>query len=284
MPPIGETLREARMRQRLDIIDVEERTKIRAKYLRALENEEWGLLPGPTFVRTFLRTYAEVVGIDPHLLVEEYRVNHEPREENDFQPIASIPARDRGRGGRGGGRGGPRGGGRGSRGARGGGRGGPRARGQGARPPGGGVIAAALLAALLAFLLALGLLGGSDEPGDGERAGSATAETTPRPAKQRRRPRATPAPTGVDVRIAPVEETYACIDTGPDTAVIFEGTLDSTRTFRNRRMLRLNLGKRSARITLNGKPVPVEDSGDPLGLELRRGGSTELASGDRPCA
>ena len=38
MPPIGDTLREARMRQRLDIVDVEERTKIRAKYLRALEN------------------------------------------------------------------------------------------------------------------------------------------------------------------------------------------------------------------------------------------------------
>ena len=47
MPGIGETLREARMRQRLDIADVEARTKIRAKYLRALENEEFGMLPGP---------------------------------------------------------------------------------------------------------------------------------------------------------------------------------------------------------------------------------------------
>jgi len=262
------------MRQRLDIVDVEERTKIRAKYLRALENEEWGLLPGPTFVRTFLRTYAEVVGIDPHLLVEEYRVNHEPREENDFQPIASIPARDRGRGGRGGGRGG----------SRGQGRGGPRGRRQGPGPPGRGVVAVALGVALVAFLLALGLLGGSDEPGDGERAGSTSTDTTETTAKQRRRPRAKPAPTGVNVRIAPIEETYACIDPGPETAVIFEGTLDSAQTFRNRRMLRINLGKRSAEITLNGRPVPVEDSGDPLGLELRRGGSTELASGDRPCA
>src|SRR5918993_3454749 len=91
MPPIGETLREARMRQRLDIADVEARTKIRAKYLRALENEEWALLPGPTFVRTFLRTYAEVVGIDPHLLVEEYRLNYERREEQEFQPLSPIP-------------------------------------------------------------------------------------------------------------------------------------------------------------------------------------------------
>src|SRR5438477_274524 len=57
MPEIGETLREARMRAKIDVSEVEAATKIRAKYLRALENEEWGLLPGPTFVRSFLRTY-----------------------------------------------------------------------------------------------------------------------------------------------------------------------------------------------------------------------------------
>ena len=64
------------MRQRLDIADVEMRTKIRAKYLRALENEEFGMLPGPTFVKTFLRTYAEMLGLDPHVLVEEYRAHY----------------------------------------------------------------------------------------------------------------------------------------------------------------------------------------------------------------
>ena len=69
------------MRQQLDIADVEARTKIRAKYLRALENEEFGLLPGSTFVKTFLRTYAELLGLDPHILVEEYRANYEPGEE-----------------------------------------------------------------------------------------------------------------------------------------------------------------------------------------------------------
>ena len=69
MASIGETLREARMRQQLDIADVESRTKIRAKYLRALENEEFGMLPGPTFVKTFLRTYAEALGLDPYRLL-----------------------------------------------------------------------------------------------------------------------------------------------------------------------------------------------------------------------
>src|SRR5215218_6482548 len=101
MPSIGETLREARMRQRLDIADVEMRTKIRAKYLRALENEEFGMLPGPTFVKTFLRTYAEALGLDPQVLVEEYRTTYEPREEAEHlqQLGPTAVARDRRRGG-----------------------------------------------------------------------------------------------------------------------------------------------------------------------------------------
>jgi cytoskeletal protein RodZ len=80
MPEIGVTLREARMRAGIDIAEVESRTKIRAKYLRALENEEWSLLPGTTFVKSFLRTYAEALGLDAKLLVEEYKFRHEPYE------------------------------------------------------------------------------------------------------------------------------------------------------------------------------------------------------------
>src|SRR6476469_10104745 len=91
MPSIGETLREARMRQRHDITDVEAATKIRAKYLRALENEDFGMLPGSTFVKSFLRTYAEFLGLDPHLLVEEYRAQHDPRDESELTPFAPRP-------------------------------------------------------------------------------------------------------------------------------------------------------------------------------------------------
>ena len=77
MPEIGDQLRETRMRQRIDITEVEAATKIRAKYLRALENEEWDLLPGPTFVKTFLRTYADYLGLDARNLVEQYRSRYE---------------------------------------------------------------------------------------------------------------------------------------------------------------------------------------------------------------
>src|SRR5207248_1502169 len=78
MTDIGSTLQEARMRARIDISEVEATTKIRAKYLRAIENEEWDMLPGPTFVKSFLRTYADYLGIDGRLLVEEYKQRHEP--------------------------------------------------------------------------------------------------------------------------------------------------------------------------------------------------------------
>ena len=99
MPEIGATLREARMRARIDISEIEAETKIRAKYLRALENEEWGLLPGPAYVRSFLRTYAEALDLDAKLLLEEYKLRHERPSDHDLMPIGA-PRRRGGRGGR----------------------------------------------------------------------------------------------------------------------------------------------------------------------------------------
>ena len=89
---IGDTLREARMRQKIDITEIEAKTKIRAKYLRAMENEEFDLLPGSTFAKSFLRTYADALGLDSHRLVEEYRAQYEPRDEGDriVLPVGEV--------------------------------------------------------------------------------------------------------------------------------------------------------------------------------------------------
>jgi len=97
MPDIGTTLREARMRARIDISEIEAETKIRAKYLRALENEEWDLLPGPTYVKSFLRTYADALGLDGKLLIEEYKLRHERLSDVELQPIAPPGRRERSR-------------------------------------------------------------------------------------------------------------------------------------------------------------------------------------------
>ena len=238
------------MRQRLDIADVEERTKIRAKYLRALENEEFGMLPGPTFVKTFLRTYSEMLGLDPHVLVEEYRAGFE-REEEMEQPLGppAVAGRDR--------------------------RHGPRF--------GPGSLILLLLVAVVAALVAIGLAS-DDESGGGNQASApettqsetqteAEAAPPPKPAKPKR----------VALRVTPATPTYICVDRGAGTPVIFENTIDSAQTFRGKRV-RVNLGKRDVQLRMNGKNVKITPGGDPIGFAFTPGGTREIPLGQRPCA
>jgi cytoskeletal protein RodZ len=69
---IGNSLREARVRRGVDFAQAELTTKIRGKYLRALEDEQFEMLPAETYVKGFLRTYAEYLGLDGQLYVDEY--------------------------------------------------------------------------------------------------------------------------------------------------------------------------------------------------------------------
>ena len=69
---IGNSLREARVRRGTDFAQAELVTKIRGKYLRALEDEQFEVLPAQTYVKGFLRTYAEYLGLDGQLYVDEY--------------------------------------------------------------------------------------------------------------------------------------------------------------------------------------------------------------------
>src|SRR6201986_2280486 len=94
MAEIGSTLREARMRAHIDISEVEVGTKIRAKYLRALENEEWDLLPGPVYVKSFLKTYGDFLGLDSRLLVDEFKRRYERPSDQEFRGMAPS-ARER---------------------------------------------------------------------------------------------------------------------------------------------------------------------------------------------
>jgi cytoskeleton protein RodZ len=95
---IGNSLREARLRQSLDLADVERATKIRPKYLRALEDEQFEVLPAQTYVKGFLSTYAEFLGLDGQLYVDEYNSRYVTREaELPFQPRRSSAGRRRSR-------------------------------------------------------------------------------------------------------------------------------------------------------------------------------------------
>jgi helix-turn-helix protein/uncharacterized protein DUF4115 len=81
MASIGTTLREERIRLGLGIDQVEADTKIRAKYLMALEDERFEALPGTAYARAFLRDYAEQLGLDPQALVD--RLNQVVGVEDD---------------------------------------------------------------------------------------------------------------------------------------------------------------------------------------------------------
>lgn len=93
---IGNTLREARLRRGLDILDCEAETKIRAKYLRAMEEEQFDLMPSPTYVRGFLRTYADFLDLDGRLVLDEYESRfgefREFRSSSDTRPGVPRPA------------------------------------------------------------------------------------------------------------------------------------------------------------------------------------------------
>jgi hypothetical protein len=149
---IGAVLRDARQRAGLDIGSVEAQTKIRTRYLRALENEDWGVLPGHAYAKGFLRTYAQLLGLDAEALVDEYRRRVEV--PTGGYPLAEPVLQARRRGDEPGEPG--------------------RLLGRG---PSRGWILAGLLTALVAILIVLGVTAGEDDGG----------ESADRPAREERR-------------------------------------------------------------------------------------------------
>ena len=88
---IGASLREARTRQGLDFPEMEHRTKVRAKYLRLLEEEGFDQLPAHTYINGFLRTYAESLGLDGGLYVDEYNSRFVAGEEETHVRTRRAP-------------------------------------------------------------------------------------------------------------------------------------------------------------------------------------------------
>src|SRR5579884_927332 len=76
---IGERLRSARLARGLSLDDVEAGTRIRRRFLEALEREEFDELPGPVYVRGFLRIYGEFLGIPAEELLAQCPGSTAPR-------------------------------------------------------------------------------------------------------------------------------------------------------------------------------------------------------------
>jgi cytoskeletal protein RodZ len=89
---IGSSLRDARERQGLDFPELEQLTKIRPKYLRALEDERFDILPAPTYVKGFLRSYAEALGLDGQPFVDEFNSRFAIGEDEVVVRTRRVPS------------------------------------------------------------------------------------------------------------------------------------------------------------------------------------------------
>ena len=93
---IGESLREARTRRGFTAADVHKAIRIRERYLTALEEERWDMLPGEAYTKGFLRTYADYLGLNGQLYVDEYNARV-ARHEDDAPPLVPQPVVERSR-------------------------------------------------------------------------------------------------------------------------------------------------------------------------------------------
>ena len=239
------------MRAKIDITEVEDATKIRAKYLRALENEEWNLLPGSTFVKSFLREYADFLGLDSRLLVEEYKLRFEHPSEQELTPIAPNLGRDRT----------------------------PR---RSLAPPR-WAVTVGLFAVLIGALALIGSLGGSDKPAPA--GGVSTPRTTSTPTTSTPTTPTTPvAPTVAGVRIVPTGDLYVCLVDQNDK-VLIPGTVFSAGervpVYRAKSM-RLTLGNNNLTLRVNGRAVPVPASSTAIAYTLTPDGVRPLPAAQAP--
>lgn len=87
---IGERLKEARLEQDLSLESLQETTKIQKRYLEAIEQENFKILPGNFYARAFIKEYASAVGLDPNEILEEYKEDLPQSEDNSAAPYSHI--------------------------------------------------------------------------------------------------------------------------------------------------------------------------------------------------
>jgi cytoskeleton protein RodZ len=257
MADIGSTLREARMRDRIDISEVEAQTKIRAKYLRAIENEEWDLLPGPVYAKSFLRTYGDYLGLDSRMLLDEFKRRYEHPSEHDVRPLGSIAARDRERRER---------------------------RERRPRPP--RMPSWLPIAAVVVVVVVILGIVGSFSPSS-----STPASHKPKHHPRHRvvpktttRPTLPAAPTSATLQLTPTARVYVCLVNGAGTKLIDALIFDVGQTIptETAQKLLLTLGNASVQMKVNGKPVPVAASSTAIRLLITSSKVTPIPSTQAP--
>jgi cytoskeletal protein RodZ len=249
MTDIGSTLREARMRERIDISEVETRTKIRAKYLRAIENEEWDLLPGPVYAKSFLRTYGDFLGLDSRMLIDEFKRQYERPSDHDIRPSTTI-ARDRER------------------------------RRRGPRFP----TWAPIALVIVVILGVLYLVGSATQSGPSSPSANRPAHHRAQHHATPVRTTTAAKPTNVTLELTPTSTVYVCLVNGSGAKLINERTFTAGEQIptQSAPTMLLTLGNASVRMKVNGKAVPVAPSSSAIRLMLTATAVKPIAQSQTP--
>jgi Helix-turn-helix domain/RodZ C-terminal domain len=247
---IGQTLREARNRRKMGLVEVEDATKIRRRYLRAIENEEWDVLPGGAYTRAFVRTYADHLGLDGERLVDEYRRRAGPPPGE--RPPRVEPATMAGAGRRG-----------------------PRMSGR--------AWAGLISLALIGIAVGVGLAGGGG--GSNSTTGASTHEKRVAAAPQTSPPA---QPQVVALRLTAAAEVWVCLLDAGGQALVDGQILEAGAEegpFHSKRFT-IALGNGSVSLQVDGEDAPIPPSSSPVGYAVGPSGElTPLEEGRRPtCA
>ncbi len=244
------------MRARIDIGEVESRTKIRAKYLRAIENEEWDLLPGPVYVKSFLRTYGDYLGLDSRMLIDEYKRRYERPGEGELRPIAPL-GRERER----------------------------ERRTRGLRPPP-WLIVVVVLVIVVVLLAIVGQNNGDKGPAPvtGLKGHGARHTATHHPAAPAKHKRVVHRPTTVKVQITPTAAVYICAANSTGKVLIPGITYEPGQTVPvlSAAKLLITLGNNAVTMKVNGHVQTIPASSTAIGLELTPQGQKPLAPAQQP--
>lgn len=260
------------MRAKIDINEVETRTKIRAKYLRAIENEEWGLLPGDVYVKSFLRTYADYLGLDSRQLIDDYKRRYERPTDHEMRQIAPLARERQGR----------------ERGAR-----PPRAPGpprlarqpRGPQIPPWAVIGVVLVGIVVALYF-VGNRGGSSSSSTSTTSTQATAPKT-RTTRHHSAHKTHTVASKVKLELVPTGAVYVCLEDGRGKRLIPGEIFNVGQTIptKSSAKLLLTLGNASVKMKVNGVSVTVPSTGKPVGFDLTPASHDLLPAAKQPqCA
>jgi Helix-turn-helix domain len=245
---IGATLREARNRRKLDLSEVEAAIKIRPRFLRAMENEEWDALPGGAYTRGFVRTYAAYLGLDGERLADEFgRATGSGAVDRVPKRVEPVPTGIR--------------------------RGRPRLPGAVAVA----LVALILVAAVVAIGLASGGGGGSSPSSDASHGGQAGR------AGKRKAPVA--AKPGATLALTAGGEVWACVLDGAGEPVLDGRILEAGEEagpYRSRRFT-MAFGNGEVDLRVDGRSVSTPPSNSPVGYRVGPKGELKpLEEGERP--